>query len=50
MKRSGPVRNGHASVYANGQESLGTFESERNNTLEQILENVHVSKKNKHRI
>ena len=28
----------------NGQERLGTFESERNNALERIVENVHVSK------
>jgi hypothetical protein len=49
MKRSETVRNGHANVHANGQEQwtlngqerLGTFESERNNALERIVENVH---------
>jgi hypothetical protein len=51
MKRSGTVRNGHANVHANGQERwtlngqerLGTFESERNNALERIVENVHAT-------
>ena len=46
----GTVRNGHSNVHANGQERwtlngqerLGTFESERNNALERIVENVHV--------
>ena len=55
MKRSvtfrnghGTVRNGHSHVHANGQERwtlngqgrLGTFESERNNALERIVEKV----------
>jgi hypothetical protein len=46
----GTFRNGHANVHANGkerwtlngQERLGKFESERNNALERIVENVHV--------
>jgi hypothetical protein len=28
-------------VHANGQERLGTFESERSTAFERILENVH---------
>jgi hypothetical protein len=58
MERSGTVRNGHANVHSNGQERwtlngqerLGTLESERNNALERIVEkrsryvHVHVSK------
>jgi hypothetical protein len=41
QKRSETVRNGHANVHVNGQERLGTFESEHNNALERIVENVH---------
>ena len=45
----GTFRNGHANVHTNGQERwtlngqerLGTFESERNNALERIVENGH---------
>jgi hypothetical protein len=49
MKGSGTFRNGHETVkngqerwMLNGQERLGTFESERNYALERIVENVHV--------
>jgi hypothetical protein len=49
MERSGTVRNGHANVHANGQERwtlngqerLGTFESEHKNALERIVDKVH---------
>ena len=45
MERSGTSRNGHANGQErwtlNGQERLGTFESERKNALERIVENVH---------
>ena len=43
MKRSKTVMhaNGQERWTLNGQERLGTFESERNNALERIVENVH---------
>ena len=49
QKRSETVKNGHSNVHANGQERwtlngqerLGTFESERNNAVERIVENIH---------
>ena len=42
LKRSGTVRNGwERSGTVNGQEHLGTIESERSNALERIVENGH---------
>jgi hypothetical protein len=41
QERLGTVRNGQERWTLNGQERLGTFESERNNALELIVENVH---------
>jgi tRNA (Thr-GGU) A37 N-methylase len=51
IKRSGTVRNDYETVEnaqersgtVNGQEHLGTIESERSNALERIVENVHVT-------
>ena len=40
MKRSETIRNGQKRWTLNDQERLGTFESERNNALERIVENV----------
>jgi hypothetical protein len=41
MKRSKTLRNGERSGTVNGQEHLGTIESERSNALERIVENGH---------
>jgi hypothetical protein len=40
-ERSGTLRNGERSGAVNGQEHLGTIESERSNALERIVENGH---------
>ena len=44
MKRSKTLRNGERSGTVNGQEHLGTIESERSNALERIVKNDHVPK------
>jgi hypothetical protein len=40
-ERSGTLKNGERSRTVNGQERLGTIESERSNALERIVENGH---------
>jgi hypothetical protein len=43
MKRSKALRNAQErSRTVNGQQRLGTFESERSNAMERIVENGHV--------
>jgi hypothetical protein len=42
MNWSKTLRNGERSGTVNGQEHLGTIESERSNALERIVENGHV--------
>jgi hypothetical protein len=41
QERPGTLRNGERSGTVDGQERLGTFESERINALERIVENGH---------